>query len=324
MLFTEAIGPVSLVIQALNADKGLGYVPIGVFDGAQSVGGRIENVPVIGKTDSYTHSAPVAILAMPTLSRHEFLEQLDGPLSGYRTVVVIPDLLEAPSLWVQPRDLQGILGLEITRNLLDPLARFTKRSFELILTLAILPVWFPLSLLIGLFIWIQDRGMPIYIQERIGYDGRPFKAWKFRTMRLDAEATLEKELEENPLAREGWEKNFKLKDDPRITGIGRMLRKTSLDELPQLLHVLRGEMSLVGPRPLPEYHYQQLPERVRRLRDRVRPGMTGLWQVSGRSKAGTSGMARWDTYYVQNWSFWLDIVILVRTTRAVAHGHGAY
>jgi lipopolysaccharide/colanic/teichoic acid biosynthesis glycosyltransferase len=124
--------------------------------------------------------------------------------------------------------------------------------------------------------------------------------------------------------RKEWETQFKLRHDPRITSIGNFLRRTSMDELPQLVNVLRGEMSLVGPRPLPEYHHQELPERVKKLRDRVRPGMTGLWQVSGRSEAGTQGMARWDTYYVRNWSLWLDIVILVRTIRTVISRHGAF
>ncbi len=109
-----------------------------------------------------------------------------------------------------------------------------------------------------------------------------------------------------------------------MTRVGRFLRKTSLDELPQLVNVLRGEMSLVGPRPLPDYHYRQLRPQIRTLRDRVRPGLTGLWQVSGRSEAGTSGMERWDAYYVRNWSVWLDIVILVRTVRVVIQAKGAY
>ena len=105
--------------------------------------------------------------------------------------------------------------------------------------------------------------------------------------------------------------------------MGKFLRKTSLDEIPQLFNVLKGEMSLVGPRPLPRYHYDQLPGSVRMLRERVKPGITGLWQVSGRSDAGNEGMIRHDPYYVRNWSIWLDIVILVRTVRAVLFGSGA-
>ena len=131
-------------------------------------------------------------------------------------------------------------------------------------------------------------------------------------------------VKDNPELAEEWNRNFKLKKDPRVTRMGGFLRKTSLDELPQLFNVLKGEMSLVGPRPLPRYHQDKMPENIRALRERVRPGITGLWQVSGRSDAGPAGMERWDTYYVRNWSLWLDIVILVRTVRVVIGGHGAY
>ena len=140
----------------------------------------------------------------------------------------------------------------------------------------------------------------------------------------NAEAMLRKKLAEDADLRREWEANYKLKNDPRITRVGAILRKTSLDELPQLINVLRGEMSLVGPRPLPYYHHQELNQQTKSLRERVRPGLTGLWQVSGRSDAGTAGMQRWDTYYVRNWSVWLDIVILVRTIQTVIKGGGAY
>ncbi len=151
-----------------------------------------------------------------------------------------------------------------------------------------------------------------------------FKTLKFRTMHKEAEKILEAKLDEDPDLREEWEENFKLKNDPRVTRTGQLLRSSSLDELPQLFNVLRGDMSLVGPRPLPAYHYYGLSEQVRLLRDRVRPGITGLWQVSGRSEVGLEGMERWDTYYVRNWSIWLDFVILFRTVRAVLQKEGAY
>jgi lipopolysaccharide/colanic/teichoic acid biosynthesis glycosyltransferase len=140
----------------------------------------------------------------------------------------------------------------------------------------------------------------------------------------NAENVLAKALKKNPALKAEWETHFKLKKDPRITKVGQFLRKTSLDEIPQLLNVLRGTMSLVGPRPLPAYHFKDLPEQVQFLRDKVQPGITGLWQVSGRSDAGTAGMEKWDPYYVRNWSIWLDIVILARTFKTVCCGSGAY
>ena len=139
-----------------------------------------------------------------------------------------------------------------------------------------------------------------------------------------AEERLKEALQQDEGLRVEWEKYYKLKKDPRITRIGRVLRRTSLDELPQLLNVLSGSMSLVGPRPLPSYHFEDLPKSVQQLRDQVKPGITGLWQVSGRSESGTAGMEKHDPYYVRNWSIWLDIIILFRTIRAVLVARGAY
>jgi Undecaprenyl-phosphate galactose phosphotransferase WbaP len=282
------------------------------------------DLPVLGGITGTTGQAPIAVVALPRLAREAMSALLEGPLSGYRKVILIPDMQDAPSLWVKPRDLVGMLGLEISVNLLDPVARVTKRSVELALVILTAPLWAPLCALVALAIWLTERANPFFIQARVGRGGENFGAWKFRTMHPDAERILQQHLDRDENLRAEWQENFKLRNDPRITRIGALLRRTSLDELPQLVNVLAGTMSLIGPRPLPAYHYQQLPDRVRTLRDRVRPGITGLWQVSGRSETGLTGMARWDTYYVRNWSIWLDIVILVRTVRAVATGHGAF
>lgn len=316
---------VTVVAQALRDEKGLGYIPTGVFleDHAKPTR-TISGLDVIGGADQFTSSAPVALLAATGLTPHRVSELLDGPLANYRRVVVIPDITESPTLWVKPRDLMGLLGIEIPGNLLDPLARFIKRSLDLAVVLLTAPLWIPLCLLLSLLIWIEDRAHPIFRQERVGIGGRLFHTLKFRTMHPEAERILREKLESDPSLRAEWQANFKLRVDPRITRVGRFLRATSLDELPQFVNVLRGEMSLVGPRPLPRYHHDELPERTRQLRERVRPGITGLWQVSGRSEAGHAAMPRWDTYYVRNWSIWLDIVILVRTFRAVLSRQGAY
>lgn len=316
---------VSQVVRALRDEAGLGYMPAGLFlDNPDNRPSDLLNLPVLGDVRDSTRGAPIAVVALPRLAREALVEMLEGPLAGYRKVVIIPDLQDAPSMWVKPRDFVGMLGLEISINLLDPVARVLKRSLELTAVLMAAPVWMPLCGAIGILVWLQDRRSPLFMQERVGMRGHSFRALKFRTMRPDAERVLQEHLARDPELREEWQRNFKLRNDPRITAIGSLLRRTSLDELPQLINVLRGEMSLVGPRPLPAYHFEQLPERVRKLRDRVRPGITGLWQVSGRSETGPEGMARWDTYYVRNWSIWLDIVILVRTIRAVVTGHGAF
>ena len=314
-----------MAIRALQSEKGLGYVPVGIFeDDAQPKDGKIEGVPLLGGIEDSTSAAPAAILATSDLSRYPILDLLDGPLSGYRHVVLIPNLQEVPSLWVNTRDLGGMLGLEVSHNLLDPLARLSKRTFDLGTVLLTAPAWLTVCGLLALLIWLEDRGHPLFVQERVGRDDKPFRTFKFRTMLPDAEKVLRDRLDEDEGLRAEWDRNFKLVNDPRITRMGRFLRRTSLDELPQLFNVLDGTMSLVGPRPLPAYHADELPPPVRAVRSRVRPGITGLWQVSGRSEAGTEGMIMFDPYYVRNWSLWLDLVILFRTLRAVWERRGAY
>ncbi len=312
------------VLDALAAEKGLGYVPFGVFDDESATGSYINGVPVLGDMGHNTPDAPVAIIATSQTSRERLIKLLEGPLSIYRRVVLIPDLLDAPSLWVTPRDFVGLVGLEVAVNLLNPIARISKRVADNFLIVLTAPLWLPVFLLLMALIWLEDRASPFFIQERVGAYGERFKTFKFRTMHPDAEQILERKLREDPALAAEWAVDCKLRNDPRITRVGHFLRKTSMDELPQFFNILMGDMSLVGPRPLPEYHYEQLSPQIRALRDRVRPGLTGLWQVSGRSESGTAGMERWDAYYVRNWSVWLDIVILVRTVRAVATSRGAY
>lgn len=313
------------VIRALHDEPGLGYHPVAVFDDApQRQGTQLDGVPVAGPTSSWTYETPVAILAMPGAPRARQVELLDGPLSVYRSVIVIPDLFDVQSLWARTHDLGGILGVRLNQKLADPVARRTKRLLDLTAVTVTAPVWGPLCLLVGVLIWLEDRQSPLFLQRRVGLGGVSFDTWKFRTMVPNAEAVLQERLASDPALRAEWEANFKLRRDPRITRTGRFLRKTSLDELPQLVNVLRGEMALIGPRPLPSYHHDLLPAFVQHLRREMRPGMTGLWQVSGRSDAGNEGMIQHDPYYVRNWSVWLDAVILLRTFRAVVRSAGAY
>ncbi len=315
---------VATVIQALREERGLGYIPAAIFSNDVAQGQVVCGVPVLGRLHNTTYRTPVAIVSMGNASRRTLIETLEGPLEVYRRVILIPDLMEAPSLWVTPRDMQGILGLEITKNLLNPFARAFKRFIDLAVVLMASPLWVPLVALLYLLIWLEDRKNPIFLQPRVGRGGGTFRTVKFRTMVPNAEEVLKKALQKNPVLRKEWEANFKLRKDPRITRVGRLLRKTSLDEIPQLFNVLRGTMSLVGPRPLPAYHFEELPEQVRFLRDMVQPGITGLWQVSGRSESGNEGMEKWDPYYVRNWSIWLDLVIVARTFKAVCCAQGAY
>jgi lipopolysaccharide/colanic/teichoic acid biosynthesis glycosyltransferase len=207
---------------------------------------------------------------------------------------------------------------------LSPVNRRLKRAMDLLLagTAGVLT----LPLLAAAVIWIKrvSPGSAFYEQERGGEAGRTIRVHKLRTMHPDADALLDKHLDRNPEARREWARYFKLRNDPRLLpGIGPLLRSTSLDELPQLWNVIKGEMSLVGPRPFPHYHLDQFTTEFRSLRTRVLPGLTGLWQVSARSDGDLEVQQSLDTYYIRNWSLWLDLHILARTVRAVLLRQGA-
>jgi lipopolysaccharide/colanic/teichoic acid biosynthesis glycosyltransferase len=191
-----------------------------------------------------------------------------------------------------------------------------KRAGDIVFALTVLSVGFPLLFLIAVMVRVTSRGSVFYSQRRIGRGYKGFGCLKFRTMRKGADQMLLQLLERDPLLREEFERDFKLKRDPRITPLGRFLRRTSLDELPQLLNILKGQMSVVGPRPIV---WDEL-ERYGRQMDlvlSVRPGLTGLWQVSGRNNLPYETRVRLDLYYVRHRTFWLDLRIILRTIGVV-------
>ena len=194
-----------------------------------------------------------------------------------------------------------------------------KRGFDLVVSTLIVVIGIPIWIAIAAAIKLTSKGPVLYHDRRIGLNEQEFEMLKFRTMRHDA-AVLQAELEAENEAEGAL---FKMRDDPRVTKVGSFLRRFSLDEIPQVLNVLRGEMSLVGPRPLPIRDYRLL-EDWHRKRYLVLPGMTGLWQIAGRSDLEFDDLVRLDFYYLENWSIWLDISILLRTIPAVAAGKGAY
>jgi exopolysaccharide biosynthesis polyprenyl glycosylphosphotransferase len=194
-----------------------------------------------------------------------------------------------------------------------------KRAFDVAASMLVILIGLPIWLAIALGIKVTSRGPVLYQDPRIGLNEQPFSMWKFRTMYQDAaerQAQLETENEAEGAL-------FKIRDDPRVTMFGRFLRRFSLDEIPQVLNVLRGEMSLVGPRPLPVRDYERL-EDWHRKRYLVLPGMTGLWQIAGRADLSFDDLVRLDFYYLENWSIWLDISILAKTVPAVVVARGAY
>ncbi|QNB47099.1 exopolysaccharide biosynthesis polyprenyl glycosylphosphotransferase [Thermanaerosceptrum fracticalcis] len=199
----------------------------------------------------------------------------------------------------------------------------SKRIFDLVVGFAALLVALPFMILIAIAIKIDSKGPVIFGHTRVGKDGKSFKCLKFRTMVMNSQEILDNLLLENPQLREEWEKDFKLKNDPRITRVGHFLRKTSLDELPQLVNVIKGEMSLVGPRPIINKEVQKYGNYYE-IYKAVLPGITGLWQVSGRNDIDYEERVQLDVRYVRNWSLWMDIKILIRTAGIVLGRKGAY
>lgn len=202
--------------------------------------------------------------------------------------------------------------------------RHLKRAFDLGFTLLTLPVVFPLWLLIALLIKLDSPGPAIVKLSRVGYKGKSFGLYKFRTMVVNAEEVLKKLLGSDAKLREEFERDYKIKNDPRITRVGRWLRKFSLDELPQALNVIKGEMSWVGPRPLVKDEIEKYYGKNRWFLLSVRPGITGLWQVSGRSNLPYEERVRLEMQYIEQVSFWNDVRILLRTIPVMLTGKGAY
>lgn len=238
-------------------------------------------------------------------------------------IKLLPDLGEFDLANMDIYQLDGNLLLQSRQNLFSPARKITKRIFDIIVSIFGLIVLSPLFILISLMIKMTSKGPIFFGHKRLGKDGKIFRCWKFRTMVLNAEEILQKWLEERPEIKAEFEKDFKLKDDPRITKIGNFLRKTSLDELPQLWNVVIGNMSLVGPRPVVEKEIEKYGE-YGPVMLRALPGVTGMWQTSGRNDIDYKDRIELDMYYIKNWSVWLDIVVILKTIPAVLKRKGAY
>jgi Undecaprenyl-phosphate galactose phosphotransferase WbaP len=264
-----------------------------------------------------------AILAMPHTPREQLAEIVSLLSMSFRHVLVIPDLAGVTNSAVVARQLGDTLAVEVRYNLLSPWALRAKRLIDLVATLIGGTLILPLVLALGLLIYLQSGGPVLYRDQRMGRDGSLFWCVKFRTMVPDAEVLLQRVLHEDAGLREEYAKYHKLRDDPRVTSVGRFLRTTSLDELPQLWNVLRGEMSLVGPRPYLPRESEEIGITQSEIL-RVLPGITGPWQVAGRNHTSFGERVNTDAYYIRDWSIWLDLVLLARTLKMVVVGRGAY
>ena len=242
----------------------------------------------------------------------------------YRSVSVIPTVRGLPLYSTDMSFLfsYDVILLRMNNNLAKRTSRFLKRTMDIVLSFGLILILSPIFLILYLLIYI-DGGKPIYKHPRIGRDGKLFNCFKFRSMVLDSEEILSELLKQDPECKSEWEKEFKLKNDPRVTKIGSFIRRTSLDELPQLFNVLIGQMSLVGPRPITEKELAFYENNVDYYL-MAKPGITGLWQVSGRNDIDYETRVYFDSWYVKNWSLWNDIAILFKTIKVVFKRSGAY
>ena len=315
---------------AINSERNLGLNIVGFVasDGLSTSGKKINGLPVIAESPKWLKGINkktqfiVAVESDQSDIRNNWLRNF--MIQGYSYVSVIPTLRGMP---LDSTDMSFIFSHEVMifrvqQNLAKWSSRFLKRSFDVIGSLAIITVLSPLLIYISQKVK-KDGGPAIYGHERIGKGGKPFKCLKFRSMVINSKEVLDELLEKDMDAKREWDSTFKLKNDPRVTKIGSFLRRTSLDELPQLFNVLKGEMSLVGPRPI-------ITAELARYNEEVdyyllsKPGMTGLWQVSGRSDVDYETRVYLDAWYVKNWSMWNDVAILFKTVGVVLKKDGAY
>jgi Undecaprenyl-phosphate galactose phosphotransferase WbaP len=317
-----------LVVDRMLKSARVGYEPVLILDDNPESGDSYRDIPIIhdtrlGPEIVKRYNIKMAIVAMPNLNQAEMTHMINYSVSAFRYNVLIPDFFSINNIWMAVRDFDGILVFATSHKLKMYWNLAIKRVLELSLVFLGGLIILPIMLLIVLAIKISSPGPILYGHKRVGQNGIPFKAYKFRSMVRDADEKLKEVLDADPRLREEWEASRKLKDDPRITKIGKLLRRTSFDEFPQLINILKGEMSLVGPRPVTDPEIEKYGENAQRILT-VKPGLTGLWQVSGRSDTDYAERVSYDLYYLQSWSVWLDLWILYRTPGQILRGRGAY
>lgn len=300
---------VAMLHQALTRDRTLGYEIVEVIANPKLAP---ERALVVGARD--------VILSAPHLDRAEFLRLVEQLRDVAENVIIAPDLAEVPVLGVEVLGLfedRAIL-LRVPNNLLRPWNVLTKRLFDLLAGGVLLLLSAPLLAIVAVLIKLTSPGPVFHVEPRVGRRHRLFPCYKLRTMFVDADERLQAYLAQHPEAAAEWQRYWKLRGpDPRATRVGAWLRRCSLDEIPQVFNVMRGEMSLVGPRP---YLPRELPMLDGDGMLDVRPGMTGLWQVSGKNTLEYTQRMKLDRWYVSNWSLWLDVMILAKSVPAVLRG----
>ena len=266
------------------------------------------------------------IVTVPGMEKEKLQALLEHIQPYVRDIIFVPDLIGVPLYNVEAQTLfnEQIMMLSLRNNLARRRNQAFKRLFDIVVGGFLCVPVFPILLIIAICIKLDSKGNVFFNAERIGKNGEIFICYKFRSMYLDAQKILEEYLEAYPTAQEEWNTFAKLRDyDPRVTKVGRWIRKYSLDELPQIFNVIKGDMSLVGPRPYLPRERADIGEYLSTITLTV-PGVTGFWQTSGRNDVSFAGRVAMDTWYVRNWSVWLDLMYLFKTAKIVFTGKGAY
>ena len=312
-------------------DLGYRYNIIGFLDDKPISNKLTEKYGLLGKVneaEKIVKNSPIqtVIITAPGMVRDK-LQQLITTVQPYvRNLSYVPDLIGTPMADVEAQSLfsEEILMLHMRNNLALRRNQIYKRIFDLVLTVTGGLLISPILLLLAIYIKMDSKGSVFYNADRIGKNGKIFRCYKFRSMYVNGDKILQDYLEKNPEAAEEWKTYAKLRDyDPRVTKAGTWMRKYSLDELPQILNVIKGDMSLVGPRPYLPREKEDIGSDIKTITLSL-PGITGYWQVSGRNDVSFQERVAMDTWYVRNWSIWLDIMYLAKTFQAVIFGKGAY
>jgi undecaprenyl-phosphate galactose phosphotransferase len=320
----------------IDRESHMGYNVVGFLDSDPGKKGNVVRVngkqyKVLDTTDNFREyldllNTRTVIIAIPSFSQEQLAELTNTVQKYVSTVMLVPAFKGVALLNTELYHLfsEKLYLLNIRNSLKSPANRLVKEVFDLILSILMLPILLPLIGIIGILIKIDSKGPVFYTHARIGKNGRKFNLLKFRSMHVDSEEKLADLLNQDDEAKSEWDTYYKLRNDPRITRLGKILRQTSLDELPQIFNVLKGDMSLVGPRPVLQEEIDNFYKEYAEYYYMVKPGISGLWQVSGRNEIGYDMRVNLDTWYVLNWSLWFDTVILLKTVGVIFKKEGAF
>jgi Undecaprenyl-phosphate galactose phosphotransferase WbaP len=312
------------VIEQLIQNRRLGFRPVYYYDPDNRRKEPLLDIPAIPSKVMME-----GLIEDASIQHVVFTDPVDDVLSYnfqwmrdvFPNILFIINTAPFGSLWVKTMDLHGTLAIETNYHLLNKRERIIKRILDLLLTIIILVISLPIFLILAVLVRLDSKGQILYTQKRLGQFGKPFESFKFRTMYDNADAKLQELLAEDPEAQREYEEFHKLANDPRVTPVGKILRRYSLDELPQLINVIKGDMNLIGPR---SYLPRELPAMgdYAKIILKVKPGITGWWQVMGRNATSFKERLRLDEYYISNWSIWLDIYIIIKTVWVLVTGQG--